>query len=185
MANQLSSLVLTVVVCLIHFLNRNDNIQFIDQASLVIYSDYQSASCRESSRWIQQLRRQYSGGLRIVIKHFPLPDHPRSFLAARAAFCASGYGRFWEYHDRLFAVSDLTEPMLLKYAVEIGLDEFDFEQCLESDTSRDAVTKDREEALTLKLSSLPAFILDGRILFGVRSLADLMRQVRSARSGKS
>ena len=63
-------------------------------------------------------------------------------------------------------VSDLTEPMLLKYAVEIGLDEFDFEQCLESDASRDAVTKDREEALTLKLSSLPVFILDGRMLLG-------------------
>ena len=185
MANQLSALVLIVVVCLIRLPNRNDNILIAVQASFIIYSDYQSASCREASRWLQQLRRQYSGGLRIVIKHFPLPDHPRSFLAARAAYCAACLGRFWEYHERLFMVSDLTEPMLLKYAVEMGLDEFDFEQCLESDASRDAVTKDREEALTLKLSSLPAFILDGRILVGVRSLADLMREVRTVRSGKS
>jgi protein-disulfide isomerase len=184
MANQLSGLALIVVVCLIRLPNRNDNL-IGDQASLVIFSDYQSASCREASPWLHRLRRQYSDGLRIVIKHSPLPDHPRSFLAARAAFCAACHGRFWEYHERLFTVSDLTEPMLLKYAVEIGLDEFDFEQCLESDASRDAVTKDREEALSLKLSSLPAFILDGRVLIGVRSFDDLLREVWSVRSRKS
>jgi protein-disulfide isomerase len=179
MAHQLSSIVLVIVVCLIRLPNRNDNIQIGKQASLVIFSDYQSSSCREASPWLLRLRRQYSDRLQIVIKHSPLPDHPRSFLAARAAYCAAGHGRFWEYHERLFTESDLTEPMLLKYAVEIGLDEFDFEQCLESDTSRDAVIRDREEASRLKLSSLPAFILDGRVLIGVRSLADLLREVQS------
>jgi protein-disulfide isomerase len=182
---QLSTLVLMVVVCFIRLPNRIDNIRIGKQATLVIFSDYQSFSCREASPWIHQLRRQYSDGLRIVIKHFPLPDHPQSFLAARAAYCAAGHGRFWEYHMRLFTVSDLTEPMLLKYAVEIGLDEFDFEQCLESDASRDAVTTDREEASRLKLSSLPAYLLDGRVLFGIQSLVDLLREMRSERNGKS
>jgi protein-disulfide isomerase len=185
MSYQMSAVILIMIFCSLRSPIRPDHPIDRKPVSLVIFSDYQSPICREASAWLARLRRQYPEGLRILIKHFPTPGHAQSFLAARAAYCAACLGRFWDYHDRLFAASDLTEPMLIKYAAEIALDEFEFEQCLESDASREAVEEDRKEAAKLRLASPPAFILDGRVMLGVRSFDDLLREVRAARVGKS
>jgi protein-disulfide isomerase len=129
---------------------------------LIVYSDYQCPFCRNASGWLRRLAEEYPREVRVIHKHFPLTIHPQAFLAARAANCADWQGRFWDYHDRLFAVRDLTEPMLIKYARELGLDELDFEQCLEADASREAVLADLQEARALGLPGTPAFLLNGK-----------------------
>lgn len=132
------------------------------RVQLIVFSDYQCPYCRDAAGWLRRLAEAYPRDVRVILKHFPLTIHPQAFLAARSAYCADRQGRFWEYHDRLFAVRDLTEPMLVKYARDLGLDEDDFEQCLEADASRDAVQGDLQEARTLGLPGTPAFLLNGK-----------------------
>lgn len=129
---------------------------------LIVYSDYQCPYCRSSAGWARRIAAAFPGRVRVVLKHFPLQIHPQAFLAARAANCADRHGRFWEYHERLFAANDLSEPMLLRYAVDLGMDELDFEQCLESDASRDAVLADIQEARSFGLPGTPSYILNGK-----------------------
>jgi protein-disulfide isomerase len=45
-----------------------------------------------------------------VFKHQPLPFHPTAMPAALAAEAAHRQGKFWEYHDKLFAHQSKLEP---------------------------------------------------------------------------
>ena len=68
----------------------------------------------------REVRRQDA----LVWKDFPLTQiHPQAFVAAQAGNCAREQGKFWEYHDRLFANQSALQPEFLKkYAADAGLD---------------------------------------------------------------
>ena len=56
--------------------------------------------------------------------------HNRAKPAAEAAQCANEQGKFWEYHDKVFAnQSGLSDDDLKKYATELGLNVEAFTAC--------------------------------------------------------
>lgn len=93
-----------------------------------------------------------------------------SHWAAEAAECANQQGKFWKYHDILFAswrgenVGTFTKPNLKQYASEIGLDTGKFNQCLDSDQTAQAVQADIGEATRLKVQGTPTFFVNGKPL---------------------
>jgi protein-disulfide isomerase len=90
--------------------------------------------------------------------------------AAQAAECANQQGKFWEYHDKLFAmwkgenVGTFTKPNLRQYAVDIGLDTGKFNPCLDSDQTSQAVQADIAEATRLGVQGTPSFYVNGKAL---------------------
>lgn len=92
-----------------------------------------------------------------------------SHWAAEAAECANEQGKFWEYHDKLFAVwrgenvGTYTKANLKKYAADLqNLDTATFNQCVDSDKYASLVQDQMTEALQLGLPGTPSFLLDGR-----------------------
>ena len=75
----------------------------------------------------------YGDKMRLVWKDFPLTRFTRSARpAAEAAGAQPDQGKFWEYHDKLFASQLALQPEFLKkYAADTGLDTAKFNQCLE------------------------------------------------------
>jgi protein-disulfide isomerase len=70
---------------------------------LVEYSDYACPFCKRLAEdAIRQIKSKYvdSGQVRIVYKDFAVVGGER---AAEAAHCAGEQGKYWEYHDILFA----------------------------------------------------------------------------------
>src|SRR5512133_1084378 len=53
-----------------------------------------------------QLEKDYPDDVRVVFRHFPLPQHDKSRLAAQAAEAAGIQGKFWEMHDLIFKEQD-------------------------------------------------------------------------------
>lgn len=74
------------------------------KVTLVEYSDFECPYCLNHASTIKQIRDEYSGKVRIVFRHFPLSFHANAQLAAEASECASVQGKFWEMHDKLFAL---------------------------------------------------------------------------------
>ena len=123
---------------------------------VLVFSDFTCPACRQFSTAVEpQLKNEYvqQGLVRFTYYDFPLGGegaHRHGFIAARAARCAEAQGRFWEYHDVLFARQDewayaRSAPIsqLVEYAGLIGLDAAAFESCLESDAHADVVSANR------------------------------------------
>ena len=63
--------------------------------------------------------KEYDGRVRLVFKDLPLPSHALARPAHEAARCAGSLGRYWPYHDRLFAAQPaFRRDDLVRYAVD-------------------------------------------------------------------
>ena len=111
------------------------------------------------------------GKISFTYKYFPVIDEGRigeSHWAAYAAECANEQGKFWEYHDKLYAeqrganVGAFTRDNLKRYAADLRLDQARFNQCLDSDRYAILVLEHLTEALQFRLPGTPTFLLNGR-----------------------
>src|SRR6266487_3391385 len=141
------------------------------------FSDFQCPHCQRAAVVVEQLRQIYGDNVKFVFKQMPLPMHQYAFKAAQAAVIAQQQGKFWEYHDRLFAASDLSVDALRAMAAEVGLKKEEFSQALDSDASRAAVEKDIQDAKQLGVRGTPTFFVNGKIVRGAATLGTLTRAI--------
>jgi len=95
--------------------------------------------------------------------------HSRALPAAEAAQCAGDQGKFWEYHDRLFANQQaLQDADLKKHAVDLGLDAEKFNACLESGKHKADIQADMAAGQKAGITGTPAFLVNGRFLSGAQ-----------------
>src|SRR6266496_3673065 len=147
------------------------------------FSDFQCPYCQRAAVVVEQLRQTYGDNVKFVFKQMPLPMHQHAFKAAEAAVIAQQQGKFWEYHDRLFAASDLSVDALRAMAAEVGLKQDDFNQALDSPAIRAVVEKDIEEAKQLGVRGTPTFFVNGKIVRGAATLARLTGAIDRALTG--
>lgn len=106
-----------------------------------------------------------------MFKDLPLPFHDLAKPAHEAARCAGAMGRYWPYHDRLFAEQPAFERAdLVRYAEELGLDRTAFVSCLDERRFRAAVEADVAQAQALGINGTPTFIVNGQKLVGAHPL---------------
>ncbi len=135
---------------------------------IVEISDFECPYCGqfhfESARIIDSLYVQ-SGIARYLWISFPNSNHPRAWPAVEAAFCAGAAGRFWEMHDILFERVDqwkkAVDPVALfeQWAVEIGIDQESYGQCLRNDVTAPLQVADYDSALRSGITSTPFFVV--------------------------
>src|SRR6058998_3382945 len=99
---------------------------------LIEFSDFQCPYCQRAHPTVKQVLDSYGGRIRLVYRHYPLPNHPNARPAAEAAQCANEQGKFWQYHDRLFGdPGKLSDADLKKTASDLGLDSARFNKCVD------------------------------------------------------
>ena len=109
--------------------------------------------------------------MRLVFKDLPLPFHALARPAHEAARCAGADGKYWPYHDRLFQEQPAFEREdLVRYAVELGLDQTAFVRCLDDRRFAEAVDADVAQARALGINGTPTFIVNGQTLVGAHPI---------------
>jgi len=145
-----------------------------DQAKVTVvkFEEFQCPYCKAVQPTLKELLKRYDGKIRVVHKDLPLDAiHPRARPAAEAARCAGEQGKFWEFHDKLYATgAKLTDDEFKSVAKEVGVDIRGFEGCLASGKFKDAVQRDLLEGARLGLNGTPAFFINGRELTGAQPL---------------
>jgi len=136
--------------------------------TIVEFSDYECPFCKKAEPTLQQVLKTYGDKVRFVYRHYPLEFHAKARPAAEAAECANAQGKFWEYHDKVFASADLSETKLKAIAGEVGLDQAKFDECLAKHASKDAVDKDMADASGVGVTGTPAFFINGRMISGAQ-----------------
>lgn len=91
-----------------------------------------------------------------------------SELAAQAAECANDQGRFWDYHDVLFANQEgknrgaFLSENLKRFAEALALDGMAFDSCLDSGKYASKVTDDTDEARQQGVNATPTILVNGQ-----------------------
>jgi protein-disulfide isomerase len=136
--------------------------------TIVEYSDFQCPYCLRAMPTLRKVQQAYGDRVRVVWKDFPLTRiHPQAAKAAEAAHCAEEQGKFWPYHDRLFANQNaLMVGDLKKHAQDIGLDAARFNTCLDSAKYAARVKEGLDAGTALGVSSTPTLFVNGRVLPG-------------------
>lgn len=95
--------------------------------------------------------------------------HARAQPAAEAAQCANEQGKFWEFHDKLFASQQaLSDDDFKKHATDLGLNVEAFNACFSSGKFRADVQKDASDGQKIGVTGTPAFFINGRFLSGAQ-----------------
>ena len=114
----------------------------------------------------------------MVFKQNPLPFHNNAMGAAIAAIAAQKQGKFWEFHDKIFAnQKQLNLEAYKAYARELGLDVARFEKDLAGLEVKKAVEADKAEARSLGVTGTPGFFVNGRFLGGARPYEEFARAI--------
>ena len=144
------------------------------KVTIVKFEDFQCPFCKTVQPTFKDLLKKYDGKVRVVHKDLPLEAiHPLARQAAEAARCAGEQGKFWEYHDKLYAdTPKLGAEELKSAAKDMGLNMPSFDQCFTSGKYRSAVQKDVNDGAQLGLTGTPAFFINGREISGARPLDD-------------
>jgi len=122
----------------------------------------------------------YGDKVRIVWKHDPLAIHKDAPLAHIASMAAEQQGKFWEFHDKVFASQPkIQKDFLLQYARDLGLDMKRFEQDLYSPRSKAPIDADMAEAKALGVTGTPAFFINGHFVSGAKPFEDFAQSINA------
>jgi cyclophilin family peptidyl-prolyl cis-trans isomerase/protein-disulfide isomerase len=137
--------------------------------SIVTYSDFQCLMCGEVAAALTRLHAEFPDDVRLVFRHFPLPQHDKAALAALAAEAAGQQGQFWALHDLLFERQAEWQNMtpegfrlrLLEYAAELALDANQFAADLEDEALQAQVQSAADTANSIPLPGAPFLLFNG------------------------
>ncbi|MCS7054841.1 MAG: peptidylprolyl isomerase [Thermoflexales bacterium] len=137
--------------------------------TIIEYGDFQCPACAAFHSQMKTWMAAVSDTVRLVFRHFPLPQHDKAIPAARAAEAAALQGKFWEMHDLLYekqsewAAKPLAEitATLKTYAEALKLDVAQFERDLASEAVAARVQRDIDSGKAANVSGTPTIFLDG------------------------
>jgi protein-disulfide isomerase len=113
---------------------------------------------------LEQVLNKNQGKVKIVFKNLPLKMHDQAQPAALAALAAGKQGKFWEYHDELFAEKKITQVSFERIATELGLELEKFKTDMKSKELTNRLRNDMVEAQQNGITGTPSIFINGRKL---------------------
>ena len=114
--------------------------------------------------------------VKLVFKHFPLNMHKVAMPAAQAAMAAHNQGKFWEFHDQIFATPNLAPDSFSKIAQGLGLDLARFEADMQAPDTQNKIMEDMRNANAAEVNGTPTIFVNGWLYRGQRT-PQAMQQV--------
>ena len=168
--------------------------------TLEVWSDFQCPACGQFAEMTEPLLiRDYVtvGALRIV-------DHDAAFQGQRAggtydesveagagARCAANQGRYWPFHDWLFAnqvgenEGAFRDERLRSIATSVGLDVAAWDACRATGEQQAAVRTETGQAVARGVNATPTMELNGQVIVGLHSADELGQLIEAAAAGPS
>jgi protein-disulfide isomerase len=148
------------------------------QVEVIEFADFQCPFCLAAAPTVKRVVETYGDRIRLVYRNYPLPNHPQAQPAAEAAQCANEQGKFWPYHDRLFAeAGKLMDEDLKKAAADLGLDAARFNACVDERRYKSVVEADQKAGNEAGVNGTPAFFVNGRLLSGAQPFEAFKRVI--------
>lgn len=133
--------------------------------TIAVFSDYQCPYCGRLDTLLKQVLEKNPRIVKIVFKNFPLKFHAFAKNAAIAALAANDQGKFYEFHEKLFAsISTLNDAKIQEIAKEINLDMERFNRKLQDSSLQEIIKRDLAEGERIGVNSTPTIYINGKLL---------------------
>ncbi|OLB34829.1 MAG: hypothetical protein AUH11_16850 [Acidobacteria bacterium 13_2_20CM_57_17] len=148
---------------------------------IVEFSDFQCPFCRKVQSTLKNLLEKYPGQVSLAYRDFPLRGmHSQAELAAEASRCAAEHGKFWEYHDLLFANPDkLDRAGAARMAESLVLNQKQFDACLSSGKYTEQIEQDLQDGIRAGVEGTPGIFINGILLSGAQPEAAFEKIIRA------
>lgn len=155
--------------------------------ALVVYADYQCPFCAKwtDSTLPEMMQYVETGDLRIEWRDINMYGAP-SERASYAAHAAGNQGKYWQFHDALYAdgehrpEAELTKEALVDLAAELGMDTERFAADMDSPAVQELVDGYAQQGRDLGVTGTPSFLLGGRPIVGAQPASVFVDAVESA-----
>ncbi len=164
-----------------------------DAKAPVTIIEYASMTCSHCATFHEttypQLKKKYidTGKVRFIFREFPLdPLAAAGFMLARCA----GSDKYFPLIETLFAKQQewaVRQPLppLLAIAKQAGFTEQTFEACLANQKLLEGISEVRERAAQkFNVQSTPTFFINGKVVRGALTMAELDKQLEPYLKGQ-
>ncbi len=134
--------------------------------TIIEYADLECPFCKMFHGTMKEVMEKYGQDVRWVYRHFPLESlHAQAKLEALATECAAEQGKFWQFTDLIFSVTnsgdtlDLTK--LSQYATSVGVDVPTFNSCYNNERYLDKINAHIEDAQKAGAQGTPHNLIIG------------------------
>lgn len=163
------------------------------KVTLIEYSDLECPFCKQFEPTVEQIRKDYGDQVETVYRQFPLTIHQNAEIEAEASECAASVGgesAFWSYVSTIFTRTTsngtgFSTDNLAPLAKELGINEANFQKCLDSGASKAKVQHDISTGTAAGVQGTPTSILlvknhAPQLLPGALSYAQLKQDIDTA-----
>ncbi len=145
--------------------------------TIVVFTDYRCPVCRRSGAALTEVMAA-DPGLRVLVKDWPALG-PESVPPARVALAAAHLGRYADAHAALQASGGRRDAVR---AAGLDPDRLDVIAAREAAAIDRTLAANAQQAWSLGLQGVPAFLVGERLVRGGVSARDLRRLIAAARA---
>ncbi|MBM3229424.1 DsbA family protein [Candidatus Parvarchaeota archaeon] len=127
---------------------------------------------------MQQVLDDYRGKVNVQWRFYPLPNHPTSNEAAKAAACAYMQGKFREFAPLLFeAQRNNTRENVIGYAEKAGLDKEAFVKCFDKNEVQKYLERDSAAGNFSGIYGTPTFFIGNKSYVGPQTYETFKQEI--------
>ena len=145
---------------------------------MVEFSDFECPYCTRAAEVANQIKQKYPKDVRFIFRHFPLSFHKKAHLASQASLAANEQGKFWEYHDLIFANQRALDRADLEgHAKKLGLNMKKFNAALDSAKYKAAVDGDLKLGGLVAVNGTPSMFINGKRIANPTDMANVSKVI--------
>jgi protein-disulfide isomerase len=152
------------------------------------FSDFQCPYCRQFTETDEStIIKNYIEPGKVYFTYVPFSFiGAESIRAAEAAYCAMDQGKFWDYHDILFAnqagenTGNFSDARLKGFAQQLKLNMTDFNACFDTGKYQQKVQDDINIGKTAGVNATPYFLVNNKLV----DMTTLSTAIDAALQGK-
>jgi protein-disulfide isomerase len=146
-------------------------------AKIEVFEDFQCPACQRFTQNVEPrifTELVETGKASYTFRHYPFIDSnsvaKESHQAANAAMCANEQGKFWEYHEVVFAnwngenLGTFNDGRLTQFAESLNLDMNAFESCFSGNRYEAEIDADFNAGASMGVTGTPSVFVNGQIV---------------------
>lgn len=128
--------------------------------TIIEFADFSCPYCAQAQPLLNKVLNNYQAQVKVVWKDFPLSNYSFFQTAHLAARCAQSQGKFWQYHDSLFAnQGNFSREFFTQLAARLDLDLSQFNRCLDRQENLHLVKQSLQDGQRAGVDGVPFFFI--------------------------